>query len=407
MRYGTAVKSGSRRSLPKAPINKSTQNQWRKNHEHTAAVATRSPRREKGEIMAQQKFLVTGATGHTGGYTVEQLLERGHGVRALAHREDDRSKRLEKMGAEVVIGDFLKFNDVRAAMRGVRGAYFCYPIRPGILQATAYFAQAAKEAGLECVVNMSQKSAREDALSHAAQDHWLSEQVFDWSGITATHLRPTYFDEWLLYLAPMIRAGVLHVPFGTGRHAPIAAEDQARVIVGILENPNPHRRQVYPLYGPVEFTHAEIAQVLSRVLGWEVQYKQVSMETMRTMMASGGQKPPPGHNARALYGEFEPKPERQGDSFAIQHLREVAIDHQNGIFAGTNDLVEKIAGRPPTTLGNSLTSTALPLLREYDCHERVTVDSDAERDGVRRTRRESMSRVKTLVTGATGMTGSH
>ena len=230
--------------------------------------------------MAQKKFLVTGATGDTGGYTVEQLLERGHAVRALAHREDDRSKRLEKMGAEVVTGDFLKFSDVRAAMRGVRGAYFCYPIRPGILQATAYFAQAAKEAGLECVVNMSQKSAREDALSHAAQDHWLSEQVFDWSGITAAHLRPTYFAEWLLYLAPMIRAGVLHVPFGTGRHAPIAAEDQARVIVGILENPNPHRRQVYPLYGPVEFTYAEIAQVLSRVLGWEVQYKQVSFETM-------------------------------------------------------------------------------------------------------------------------------
>src|SRR5262245_55086788 len=78
------------------------------------------------------------------------------------------------MGAEVVIGDFLKFNDVRAAMRGVRGAYICYPIRPGILQVTAYFAQAAKEASLECVVNMSQKSAREDAQSHAMCDHWLA-----------------------------------------------------------------------------------------------------------------------------------------------------------------------------------------------------------------------------------------
>jgi NAD(P)-dependent dehydrogenase (short-subunit alcohol dehydrogenase family) len=49
--------------------------------------------------MAQNRFLVTGATGDTGGYTVEQLLERGHAVRALAHREDDRSKRLEKMGS--------------------------------------------------------------------------------------------------------------------------------------------------------------------------------------------------------------------------------------------------------------------------------------------------------------------
>jgi uncharacterized protein YbjT (DUF2867 family) len=67
-------------------------------------------------------------------------------------------------------------------------------------------------------------------------------------------------------LAPMIRAGLLHVPFGTGRHAPIAAEDQARVIAGILENPTAHRSHVYPLFGPVQFTYAEIAQVLSRVL---------------------------------------------------------------------------------------------------------------------------------------------
>ena len=52
-----------------------------------------------------------------------------------------------------------------------------------------------------------------------------------------------------------------------------------------------------------------------------------------------------------MYGEFEQKPEgRTGDSFLFQHLREVAIDHQNGIFAGTNDLVEKIGGRQPTTL---------------------------------------------------------
>jgi NAD(P)H dehydrogenase (quinone) len=301
--------------------------------------------------MARQRFLVTGATGDTGGHTVEQLLARGHQVRALAHREDNRSKRLQKIGAEVVIGDFLDFDAMRTVLKGVRGAYFCYPIRPGILQATAYFSHAAKEAGVDCIVNMSQISAREDAKSHAAQDHWLAERVFEWSGLTVAHLRPTYFAEWLLNLAPMIRAGLLHVPFGTGRHAPIAAEDQARVIVGILENPASHRGKIYPLYGPVEFTYKEIAQVLSRVLGKDVQYKQVRIETMLQIMASGGQNPPAGHSARTMYGEFEQAPDRRaGDSFVIQHLREVAIDHQNGIFAGTNDLVETIGGRPATKL---------------------------------------------------------
>ena len=305
--------------------------------------------------MIQGKVLVTGATGDTGRATVDELLARSHQVRALAHGQDERSKKLQDRGVEVVYGDLLDFGQVKAALDGVQRAYFVYPIRPGILQATAYFAQAAKEAGVDGIVNMSQISAREDAKSHAATDHWLAERVFDWSGVTVAHIRPTYFAEWLLYLAPMIKAGLLHVPFGTGKHAPIAAEDQSRVIVGILENPASHRGKIYPLYGPVEFTYKEIAQVLSRVLGKDVQYKQVSIDTMLQLMASGGQKPPAGHNARTLYGEFESTAEPRGDSFAMQHLREVAIDHQNGIFAGTNDLVEKIGGRQPTTLEKFIT----------------------------------------------------
>jgi NAD(P)H dehydrogenase (quinone) len=287
--------------------------------------------------MIQGKVLVTGATGDTGRATVDELLARGHRVRALAHGQDERSKRLQERGVEVVYGDLLDFGQVKAALNGVRRAYFVYPIRPGILQATAYFAQAAKEAGVDGIVNMSQISAREDAKSHAATDHWLAERVFDWSGVTVAHIRPTYFAEWLLYLAPMIKAGRLHVPFGTGKHAPIAAEDQARVIVGILEDPATHSGKVYPLFGPVEYTYRETAQVLSRVLGKSVEYKQVDFEEFKTTLQAGGKASAKG---RA----------RDGNDFLFQHLREVAIDHQNGIFAGTNDLVEKIGGRPPMTL---------------------------------------------------------
>ena len=125
--------------------------------------------------MAQTKFLITGATGATGGYTARQLLATKQAVRVLAHRADDRSKQLRELGAEVVLGDFLDFDAIRAALQGVQHAYFCYPISPGIVQASAQFAQAAKEAGVEVIVNMSQKSARSDAKSVAARQHWLSE----------------------------------------------------------------------------------------------------------------------------------------------------------------------------------------------------------------------------------------
>ncbi len=282
--------------------------------------------------MFQGKVLVTGATGDTGRATVDELLARGHQVRALAHGQDDRSKKLRDRGVEVFYGDLLDFGQVRAALNGVQRAYFVYPIRPGILQATAYFAQAAKEAGVDGIVNMSQKSAREDAKSHAATDHWLSERIFDWSGLTVAHIRPTYFAEWLLYIAPMIKAGLLHVPFGTGKHAPIAAEDQGRVIAGILEDPAPHKGGIYPLFGPVEYTYAETARLLSRVLGKPVQYRQVNFEEFSNVLQSGG------------------KNAGRENSFLFQHLKEVAIDHQNGVFEGTNDLVEKLGGRPPMTL---------------------------------------------------------
>ncbi|HET7437914.1 MAG TPA: hypothetical protein VFJ56_00320, partial [Nitrospira sp.] len=129
------------------------------------------------------------------------------------------------------------------------------------------------------------------------------------------------------------------------------------VIVGILEDPASHRGKINPLYGPVEFTHQEITEVMSRVLGKDVRYQQVSFETWLQIMASGGRQAPAEHSARSLYGEFEQKPEgRTGESFLIQHLREVAIDHQNGVFAGTNDVVKRIGGRQPTTLEEFITN---------------------------------------------------
>src|SRR5260370_36875175 len=162
--------------------------------------------------MIQGKVLVSGAPGDTGRATGDELLARGHRVRALAHGQDERSKRLQDRGVEVVYGDLRDLGQVKAPLNGVQRAYFVSPIRPGILQATAYFAQAAKEAGVDGLVNMSQISAREDAKSHAATDHWLAERVFDWSGVTVAHIRPTYFAEWPLYLPPAIKHRPLHVP---------------------------------------------------------------------------------------------------------------------------------------------------------------------------------------------------
>jgi NAD(P)H dehydrogenase (quinone) len=280
--------------------------------------------------MGGSRFLVTGATGSTGGHTAELLISQGFSVRALVHREDERSARLRARGAEVVVGDLLDLDDVSNALKGVDAAYFVYPILPGLIEATAYFAQAAKEAGVSAIVNMSQISARREAKSHGARNHWIAERVFDWSAVPVTHLRPTFFAQWLLYpanRATIVERGAINLPFGEGRHAPIAAEDQARLIAAILKAPSAHAGKVYPLCGPIEMSQADIASALSDLLGRKITYQPITIPEFRDRLEKAG------------------RPE-----FLIQHLCAVAVDYQNGIFAGEDRIIAEVTGKAPMTV---------------------------------------------------------
>jgi len=149
--------------------------------------------------MSEATILVSGATGRTGGAAINELLKFGKHVRAYVRLDDERAAAFRKRGVDIAIGDFTDIDDIRAAMEGVTSAYFLHPIAPGIIGAAAYFAQAAKEAGVSAIVNMSQISARRESASHAAQDHWISERVLVWARVATTHLRPTFFAVWLFY----------------------------------------------------------------------------------------------------------------------------------------------------------------------------------------------------------------
>jgi uncharacterized protein YbjT (DUF2867 family) len=280
--------------------------------------------------MEQRKYLITGATGKTGVYTTRFLLEAGHAVRAFVHQEDERSAALRNEGAEIFVGDLLEHDDLIRAMEGVAGAYLCYPVRPGYIQATAYFADAARRAGVEVVIEMSQISAREDSKSHAARDHWIAERVLDWSGVPAVHIRPTYFSEWLIFpwvLDPLVQEGKITLPYGEGRHAPIAAEDQARLIAKILTEPANHIGKTYSLFGPAELNQHEIAEEIGKVLGRKITYEPSTLEQYREHLQK--------YNL---------------PDFMIQHFLETAIDYQNGIFSGTNGVIEVITGQSPQTV---------------------------------------------------------
>src|SRR5262249_32650267 len=110
-----------------------------------------------------------------------------------------------------------------------------------------------------------------------ALQHWLAERVFDRAGTSVTHLRPTAFNEWLLYVRKGIREGRYRVPFGpTGKFATISAEDLGAVIAEILADPEPHAGQALSLTGPVDLTPPEIAEIVSQTLGKPVRYEHIT-----------------------------------------------------------------------------------------------------------------------------------
>jgi uncharacterized protein YbjT (DUF2867 family) len=166
--------------------------------------------------MTVAPVLVTGAAGgnqgSTGFHVTRFLLGKGRPVRAFVHRLDDRSDRLRALGAEVVEGDLRDFRSVAAAMSGIRQAYFAYPVQEGLLEAAATFAAAARSAGVEQVVNLSQwlQPTGEQPTPHQAR-HWLVEQIFDWAEVGAVHLDATVFYENLCTwaLGSLAQSGVV------------------------------------------------------------------------------------------------------------------------------------------------------------------------------------------------------
>ena len=273
------------------------------------------------------KILVTTANGDTGRPMVDHLLKSGQQVRALVRKDDARARRLRADGAEVVFGDLLNFRDVRAALRGVQRAYFNFPVGEGLVEAAVMFAQAAKEEQLELIVNMSQIQSRPQARSKATQNHWLAEQIFDWSGVPTTNLRVTFFMEWLTYIGELIRHGRYVMPFDAdSRFAPIAGRDIALTAATILAKPEGHGGRTYTLTGPAEYSHEELAAEVSRVLNRALPFERTTVTTFLDLIGS------------------------PDDVAKLRHFEAVTIDQQEGRLAGISDAAPGITGQRLTTV---------------------------------------------------------
>ncbi|GIH24880.1 nucleotide-diphosphate-sugar epimerase [Acrocarpospora phusangensis] len=284
--------------------------------------------------MAEGTVLVTGAAGgaqgRTGRRVTELLRGRGVPVRAMVRTLDERAEYLRSIGAEVVVGDFHDFPSIRKAVDGVSTVYFAYPVQEGLLDATVNMAVAARDAGVTRLVDMVMLVSTPDAPTPRLRENYLSEQVFEWAGIGAAHVRATVFFENIRAMAnATIASGVFMAPFDDDTVIPlVAGADVARVAAGVLTAEHVPAGSSYSVIGQV-LTVNEIVATLADGLGRKVRFQDVSDE---------------------LWAEAAR--ERVNDH-AVAHLSKLWATFRTGTadYAEFNgpDTIERVGGRRPYT----------------------------------------------------------
>lgn len=277
--------------------------------------------------MTKPTMLITGATGKTGFFAAKTLLEKGYPVKAMARRNSDTTKKLEALGAKIVIANLLDLASLEKSMRGVKRAYLVYPPEDGLLESTANFIVAAQDAGIKAIVNMSQLTTRKYHTSALTRQHWLAEQMLDNTNMLVTHIRPGFFAE-MLYLmngANILQQEKMFLPHGEAYHAPIAGEDIGRCVAAILEDPEKHDRKRHILTGPDRVSQKDIAGIASEVLGIPIEYISITDEQWADAMTQSGLP----------------------SDFLVKHIVQVGIDYQNNIFDKVTTTVEELTGQKP------------------------------------------------------------
>src|SRR5215213_12007438 len=172
-------------------------------------------------------ILVTGATGRVGRQVVQQLVKRGADVRVLVR---EPSKASFPAGVEVVQGDLLDIDALRAAFTGVNTLFLLNAVAGDEFTQALITLNIAREQGVERVVYLS--------VLHA--DHFVNvphfavksgaERMIRQMGFSATILRPAYFmDNELTIKDVVLNHGLYPMPIGGKGLAMVDTRDIAEV----------------------------------------------------------------------------------------------------------------------------------------------------------------------------------
>jgi uncharacterized protein YbjT (DUF2867 family) len=260
--------------------------------------------------MPDKKIIaVIGATGAQGGGLVRAILNDPNSdfiPRAVTRNiNSDKAKELANKDIEIVTADLDNIESLKKAFNGAYGA-FCVTNYWELLSPEKEKAQvknmafAAKDAGLKHVIWSTLEDTKkwiplsDDRMPTLMEKYKIphfegkgeSDKYFEEAGVPTTYLIASFYWENLIYFGLGPKKGpdgklALTYPMGDKKLAGVAAEDIGKTAYGILKSGNKYIGKKVGVAGE-HLTIKEMAEKLSKALGKEVVYNEVSPDTFRS-----------------------------------------------------------------------------------------------------------------------------
>jgi len=259
--------------------------------------------------MAEKKIIaVVGATGAQGGGLVRAILKDpagGFAVRAITRNTgSDKAKALAQGGAEVVAADTDDEAGIAKAFAGAYGAFcltnFWEHFSPEKEAAQiGNMARAAKSANLQHVIWSTLEDTRKwvplsDNRMPTLQGKYKvphfdakgeSDKKFAEAGVPTTLLLTSFYWDNLIHFGMGPKKGAdgklaFTLPMGERKLPGIAAEDIGKCAYGIFKRGKEFIGKTVGIAGE-HLTGAQMAAALSKALGQDVKYNEVSPEVYR------------------------------------------------------------------------------------------------------------------------------
>jgi uncharacterized protein YbjT (DUF2867 family) len=228
-------------------------------------------------------ILITTA-GKVGAEAARLLAQRGEPVRVLV-RDPAKATALAQAGADVAVGDLDDPAAIDAAMRGISAVVL---VSPAIPAQELNVVASAVAAGVGHVVKITSKASADSPIGRRRHQTEIENGLIA-SGLGYTLLRNNAYMQNFLMMAPGIAAtSSFSTATRDGRVGHIDARDVAAVAAEIAASPAPHAGKTYWPTGPEVLTGAEVAGVLSKVLGRPITFHPITFEEQREAMIKAG-----------------------------------------------------------------------------------------------------------------------